>query len=163
MPCGTDLLNRYIVSLSGRDVRIPIPIADIISISGLGMGDQGTVTLTQQDRIVEIPDGIRKLPNLTVEFRFKPFDPVSSLFKNRLFDWYNKRNTQTYDLTIFVTNRTFCPTHAYKYIGCSIKNLTENDKSMGKSDFSIITATFIPYDVIGMANPAEALSVYSIP
>ncbi len=163
MSCNAEALTRYIVSLSGRDVRVPIPVADIISVSGLGMGDQGVVTLTQQDRIIEIPDGIRNLPDLTIEFRFKPYDLISVAIKDRLFEWYNKRNTQTYDLSIFITNRTFCPIHAYKYVGCSINNITENDKSMGKSEFSIITAVFTPYDIIGMFNTIDALKIYNVP
>ena len=155
-------LSRYLVLLGGPKEKFKIPILDITSISGLGMGDQGTVTLTQQDRIVEIPDGIRKLPQLTFAFRFKNFEPISMTIKDRLFTWYNERSTKTYDLDVFITNKTFCPSHAYRYLGCSIKDIKENEKEIGKADFSIITATFTPYDIIALSSPVEALQAWSV-
>lgn len=163
MSCSTVQIARYIVVMSGKGIKVPVPLMDIVSISGLGMGDQGTITLTQQDRIVELPDGIRRLPQLTLSFRFDSKNPSSVFAKDKLFEWYNKRNTQTYDLDVFITNRTFCPQHGYRYLGSSIKNITENDKSMGKADLSIITAVFIPYDVIALTNTAEAITAWNIP
>jgi hypothetical protein len=147
--CFNDVsLARYIILFSNPKELVPFPITDVISVSGLSLGDQGTVTLTQQDRIVELPDGIRKLPTLNFTCRFKNGDIQSEFVKAKLFEWYNERSTKTYDIQIFITNKTFCPQHSYKYLGSSIKNISENDKEMGKPDFSIITISTLPYDVI---------------
>lgn len=155
-------LARYLILLGGPKEKYKIPILDVISVSGLGMGDQGTVTLTQQDRVVEIPDGIRKLPQLTLTFRFKNFEVISMAVKDKLFEWYNNRSTKTYDIDVFITNKTFCPSHAYRYLGSSIKDIKENDKEIGKADFSIITAIFTPYDIVALSSPVEAIQAWSI-
>lgn len=145
---NTVSLARYIITISDPREKFPVLLKDVISVSGLGLGDQGSVTLTQQDRIVEIPDGIRTLPNLTISMRFSFRDPTSEIVKTKLFEWYNSRSTKVYDVQVYITNKSFCVQHSYKYIGSSIKNISENDKEMGRSEFSIITATIVPYDVV---------------
>lgn len=160
MSCRTSLsVSRFLVNLSGPKEKLKIPVGDVFSVSGLGMGDQGTVTLTQQDRIVELPDGIRRFDPLTISFRFNEVDPVSLILKQKIYQWYNERNTRTYDIEIFVTDKKFCLRYAYKYVGSSIKSIKENDKEVGRSDIPVITATFLPYDVIALINPIEAVSM----
>lgn len=142
-------ITRHIVLFKGSDIksRTPFIIRDVVSISGLSMGDQGSVTLTQQDRIIEIPDGIRKLPELTLAFRFIPSDLESVAVKTKLFDWYNDRNIRVYDIEIYITNRTWCPIHKWVFSGSSIKNISENDKDISTPSLSQITASFVPYEV----------------
>jgi hypothetical protein len=164
MSCNTHLtLSRFLVLLGGPEEKSKIYVKDVYSISGLGMGDQGTVTLTQQDKTVELPDGIRKFDPLTIAFRFNEKDKSSFSFKERLFKWYNERSTRTYDLDIFITNRNFNIRYAYRYIGSSIKSLKENDKELGRSEIPVTTATFLPYDVIALIDKKEAETAWSPP
>jgi hypothetical protein len=124
------------------------------------LGDQGLVTVTQQDRIVELPDGVRTLPQLTMTLRYSFLDPASDLAKKKMFDWYKGRNTTTYDVEIYITNKTFCPQHKYIYYGCSLFKLTENDKDISKVSFSEYTLTVTPYDIVYM-DTIEALRTFA--
>jgi hypothetical protein len=134
--------------IRGPGGQPPFLLQNVMSISGLSLGDQGLVTLTQQDRIIEIPDGIRILPQLTLVIRFDNQDPISVLAKNKLFKWYDDRNLETYDIEVYITNKTFCPQHKYAYYGCSLFKLTENDKKMTDVSFSEHTLVVTPYDVV---------------
>lgn len=143
------VITRHMILFKGNvgTNRTPFLVRDVVLVNGLSMGDQGSVTLTQQDRIIEIPDGIRKLPELTLAFRFVRGNLESEVAKTRLFEWYDKRNERLYDIEVYITDRKWCPIHKWVFSGASIKNISENDKDIASPSLSLITASFVPYEV----------------
>lgn len=148
MACTNIILARFTVIIKGDGfAKDGLPILNVIQVSGLGVGDQGIVTVTEQDKVVEIPDGVRALPTLGLVFRLNK-SIYDEAVKKGLFEWWENRATRVCDIYVNITDRNFCPQHTYLYQGCSIKSLLEDDKSVATPAVLTLNLQVKPYDVI---------------
>jgi len=81
-----------------------IPVDDIIAVSGLTLGEEGTVTVPEWDRDTEISNGKRKLMPLGLKYKLKGNNlPTFKFFS----DWWANRNTQIKKIRVEICDRRF--------------------------------------------------------
>lgn len=164
MGCGNALLIRYKVRIKDESSGLGgqpfdpmglITIKQISRVTGLGLGDEGTITLTEYNKIVTIPDGRRKLPNLGLQMRMD--GSVAAIFHLTFFeDWWEERQSKTYTIAVDITKRDWTPILTLEYQGSSILSHNYEDQDLGAPRLGFVNMTFAPYDVV-LNRTAESL------
>ena len=152
MACSNALLVRYQVRIEGTPYQ-RVPIKQIMKVGGLTHGDEGSVSLRELKKIVEIPNTVRTLPTLSLQLRM---DGGPAGFRTTDFfrTWYKNRRYQTYTVLVDITSRSWKTLYTWKYDSCSIASLSMEDQELGQTKLGVMDMTFKPYDV-NLIDPAS--------
>lgn len=125
-----------------------------IKVSGLGLGEEGTVTVPQWGVNGMLADGQRTLAELNIDFRIE--DQITSSLSNTplvtnknsiLYKMFDYRSTSKYDLDIAITDRSFKALFVLKYEKCDFRSLKFEDQEIGAAKLGTMMTSFLPYDV----------------
>lgn len=145
MGCSNALLARYAVRIDNSPFRL-VPIKQATKIDGLSLGQDGTVSITERDKIVEIPDGRKKLLPFAIELRVDS-SVMFRVVENFFMDWWNNRNKRTHTIMVDICNRAYFPYYTWYLEHCSIQDLAMTDMELGTPKLALFTMSFQPYDV----------------
>lgn len=115
-------VQKYKVFINGQE------IPDIISIDGLGLGEEGTVEVPEVDRKLEISDGVRTVSAITIRFMKKRGLKTFNFMK----DWWDNRGTEYKDVSFALMDKLHQEElHRYFYPSCEITSWTEETQEQG--------------------------------
>lgn len=121
-----------------------IPVDDIISVSGLTLGEEGTVTVPEWDRDTEISNGKRKLSPLGLKYKLKGNNlPTFKFFTN----WWENRNSQIKKIRVEICDRAWKVLYTLVFTGVEISGHKMEDQDLGTPKLGIWEVTTRPYDV----------------
>jgi hypothetical protein len=124
-----------------------IPLKQVSKIDGLSLGSEGTLSLTEFDKIVEIPDGRRKLLPIAMELRVDS-SLMFRVVENFFMDWWAKRRRVTHTIMVDICNRAYLPYYTWYFYHCSIQDLAMPGMELGNGRLATFTTSFQPYDVM---------------
>lgn len=162
MGCSNALMIRYMVQFKpgacngyaglgalvtdSTDTKQSITnvVPGLTRVTGLSLGEEGTIEVPEWESKAMISDGKRSLPTLGLQFRvdsdLRTFKLISGLFENRA--------SITLDVNVYITKRDWSPLYIYYYQDCEIRSFTQEDQELGQSKLGIIDAVFAPYNVL---------------
>lgn len=156
MGCSNAMLMRYKVriqeeSAPGGILQIGgisgFNVASVTSVEGLSLGEDGEVSILEYDKRVRISDGIRAIPDLSMQIRID--GGVSGELLMTFFeDWYNERQKVTRTILIDLCNRAWNPVRTYEYVGCQLRNYDNGSAELGQSKLYLVNLKFTPYNVL---------------
>lgn len=156
MACNNALLIRYIVKIAkgscdntpGIDAVISNNtnngvVQSVTRVSGLDLGEEGTIEVPDWDIKYTVSDGKRVIPPLGIQYRIdadlKTFNLMTFLFQNRA--------TVSIDWEIIITNRSWQKLYSYKAIDSQIRRHGQEDQELGTSKIGLIDTIWAPSDM----------------
>lgn len=118
-------------------------IYHVTKVSGLGLGEEGTMEVPDWLKKTVQADGKRNIPQLGLQFKYmsdrKTFTLMAAMF--------NQRATIKYDFQIHVTDKAFNSLYYYEYTGCEMLAFNQEDQELGQSKLIYIDTKFTVDDV----------------
>jgi hypothetical protein len=145
MGCRNALLVRYKVFIDEETgPASTVPLDDITMAGGLSLGEEGTVTIPEWDRDIDISNGKRKIPAVTLKYKLKGETlPTFKYFA----DWWNKRNSVCRNVRIEILDRAWQLLYTFVYTGVEMGGHKMEDQDLGTPKLGIWEVTLRPYDV----------------
>lgn len=155
-------LTRFVVKISENCASSSITalgssgiiFSTAIKVSGLGLGEEGTVTVPQWGVNGMLADGQRTLSELNIDFRIEDkitsalaATPAATSPNSVLYKMFANRASSKYDIDIAITNRAFKALFVLKYEKCDFRSLKFEDQELGAAKLGTIMTSFLPYDV----------------
>lgn len=155
MGCNNALLTRYRVRIREENAGLggqafdPLGLIvqkNIISVTGLSLGELGRISLLEYDKVVEIPDGRRRIPPLGMALRLD--GSAGSLAQQLFFEqWWDDRSNITRTIIVDITKRDWSLLFRFEFLGCMINSFSFPDQDLGAPQLGVIQMGFSPYDV----------------
>lgn len=156
MGCSNGLLLKYAVRIKNEGPGSSLlastvgngllPITQISRVTGLGLGTEGSITLREANRRIQIPDTVRSFPDLGLRLRIDA-DLQGQLVFQFFTEFWQKRAGATKTIFIDISNRDRRPLFIFTYTGCSMKSYTFEDQELGVTRVGVLNMAFTPYNV----------------
>jgi hypothetical protein len=147
--CYTSATAGGVNALVGNLDKTYKLFSNCIKVTGLTMGEEGTIEVPQWGITGMMADGQRKLSPISMDFRIQ--DGVSAETDTSLtaliFNMFENRGNAKYNINIYITNRAFQTLFVYNYIGCDMRSLKIEDQELGSPKLGTLTAEFLPLNV----------------
>lgn len=155
---GIAKLTRFLVeitescgdgtSILSKQTDKKVLFDNCIKVTGLGLGEEGTVTVPQWGVNGILADGQRTLSGVTLDFRVENSLPVTvgTTKTEILADMFDKRASSKYDLRIAITGRDFKAMFVYAYDNCDLRSFKSEDQEIGASKLGTVMLEFLPLD-----------------
>lgn len=123
-----------------------------IKVTGLSLGEEGTVTVPQWGVNGLLADGQRTLSPLALDFRIED-DIVASYVAatakptDMLVEMFAKRSDHKYDIEVSICDRGFKAIMIYKFKECDMRFFKSDDQELGAAKLGTIMTEFLPLDV----------------
>jgi hypothetical protein len=153
-------LTRFVVKISeacGPTDFAVIPsggkiFTNCVKVTGLNMGDEGTVTVPQWGVNGLMADGQRTLSPLALDFRVEDQIPETfAVATAKLTDYvvamFANRSAYKYQIEVAVTDRAFKALFIYRFKDCDMKSFKSDDQEIGGGKLGMIMTEFLPNDV----------------
>lgn len=124
-------------------------INDITKVGGLNLGEEGSVTVPEWDRVTEISDGKRKLVPITLSYMLKavaPDDPTMKAFEF-FMRWFKYRASVTMRADIDITNRNWETLYTFAAKGVEMTSHKMEDQDLGTPKLGVWDVVLRPYDI----------------
>ncbi len=122
-------------------------VSSVTAVEGLDLGEDGEVSLLEYDKRVRVSDGIRAIPDLTLQARVD--SNASGEFLLTFFeDWYNERQKVTRTILVDLCNRSWRVIRTYEYVGCQLRNYSNGSADLGQPKLYVVNLKFTPYNVL---------------
>lgn len=132
-------------------------MSNAIKVTGITLGEEGTVDVPQWGVTGVLADGQRKLSPLAIDFRVDNGinERVGSLEPNDIttnqtdlvYLMFEKRAVAQYNINVYITDRSFKALFVYNFTGCSMRKLAMDDQELGAAKLGVIMTEFLPLDV----------------
>ena len=143
--CGSEAANAVIPS--GGKI-----FTNCVKVTGLSLGEEGTVTVPQWGVNGLLADGQRTLSPLALDFRVE--DQVASTYAvasannmDMLVQMFSKRFIYKYQIEVAITDRGFKTLFIYKFKECDMRTFKSDDQELGAGKLGVIMCEFLPLDV----------------
>lgn len=131
--------------------------SNAIKVTGITLGEEGTVDVPQWGVTGMLADGQRKLSPLAIDFRVDnginegasgaaPGD-IATNQTDLVFLMFEKRAVAQYNINVYITDRSFKALFVYNFLGCGMRKLTMDDQELGAAKLGVIMTEFLPLDV----------------
>lgn len=152
MGCRNAVLVRYKVYIEDEDTSSGgtgggsvTPMDDVTMVGGLSLGEEGTITVPEWDRDVELSNGKRKIAPLTLKYKLKGKTiPTHKFFAN----WWANRNSICKKVRVEILNRAWELQYTFVYLGVEFAGFKMEDQDLGSPKLGIWECTLRPYDVM---------------
>ena len=120
--------------------------SNITSVSPLTLGAVGAETLTEWNRVVQVPDNIRAISPINMTFRMGM--DARSLEDQQFFEqWWAERDHASRAIIVDITDRSWKLLFTLVHTGCYMTSLSYDDLELGTMKAGYIQMSFNPYDV----------------
>lgn len=141
---------------SGTKKEIP----NIISASGLSLGEEGTIEVPEWDRVTMIADGKFRVPELDMKYRL---DGASDYATHKYFsEWWGERNGKNKAIAVSWTDRAYQVLFTWFFTSCEFVKFTGEDQELGSPKLGVIELKFLPYNV-KLINNSSVVTGETIP
>lgn len=114
-------------------------IPGLVKMNGIKV-EKGMIEVPAYDRIVQIQNGIRKIPQLTPEYK----DSVGSNANDFFNGWFE--NNETKDATVIFVDAAGTEFDRISCPGCECSNYERPDYDAANPGYAKIMVTLLPYD-----------------
>ncbi len=162
----TQLVGLYTGARQGYQL-----FTNCTKVTGLTLGEEGTVEVPQWGVTGMMSDGQRKLSPISMDFRIEnsitasnataattvapgatgPASVAGIQTTNNtalLFNMFENRGNAKYDINVYITNRAFQTLFVYSFTNCDMRSIKTEDQELGSPKLGTITAEFLPLDVV---------------
>ena len=122
----------------------------ITKVGGLGLGEEGTTEVPYWDRVVTLPDGKRKLPDVTMQKRINgglivspSNDPEFDFFAY----WFQAKDFIRLNMWVYITNRAWQILYRYRFIDLTLRSWKQEDQELGANKLGLLDYMMSPNDV----------------
>ena len=130
------IVQKYKVIINGTE------LPDVVSVAGIGLGEEGTVEAAEVDQKVDVSDGVRKIDPITIKIQKKKGLKAFSHMK----DWWDNRATDYKDVSISIWDKLMTEElHRYFFPECEIKSWKEEDQERASPKIGVVTCILLPY------------------
>ena len=130
------IVQKYKVIVDGTE------LPDVISVAGIGLGEEGTVEASEVDQKVDVSDGVRKIDPVTIKIQKKKGLKTFKFMK----DWWDNRATAYKDVSIAIWDKLMTEElHRYFYAECEIKSWKEEDQEQASPKVGTVECILLPY------------------
>lgn len=159
MACTNDAtLIRFVVRMTvscGTPVGPIAPLvggveksfSSITKVSGIDLGEEGTISVPFWGRMAQMSDGIRVFKPLAIQLRIPrlPFEPGSDFAA--ISAMYNQRAALRYNIDVWVTDRSFEALMLVRFFENDMKKFSFEDMELGAAKVGVVDTEFLPRDV----------------
>jgi hypothetical protein len=119
----------------------------ITKVSGISLGEEGTINVPYWGRQAQMSDGVRVFKPLAMEMRIPrdPFAPGSEF--GRLAAMFNQRASLLFTIDVWITDRAFRKLMLVQFLNAEIRKFDFEDQEMGQAKVGITPVEFLPRDV----------------
>ena len=146
MACSNGQLFRWQVRIIDSPFEI-LAVPKVTKVSGVSLGQDGIVEISEYNKTVGLSDGSAKLETLGLVVRYET--ALDSIVAFKFFQNYWKhRSVKTYTIYVDFTTRNWCPVMSYKFEHCSLASFSLPETfEIGNMKTLEYAMTFLPYDV----------------
>lgn len=157
MACNNDAtLVRFVVEARVSCGTPQAPIANmnttphtfssVTKLTGLDLGEEGTVEVPFWGRKAQMADGIRTFKPLGIQLRIPqtPFAPGSDFAV--LAAMFDQRSALTYDIDVWITDRAFVSLMLVRFYNADMKKFSFEDMELGAAKVGLVDTEFLPRD-----------------
>lgn len=153
MSCSNAILVRYKVRFQNEGKAKDsfglgtglLPVKGVTRLTGLSLGEEGEVTLREQDKVVRIPNNVTTYKDIGMTVRMDA-DAYGLATFDFFTDWWAERRGWTRTILIDFCNRAWFPLFTIEAVGCSIKMFNFDEQNLAEGKFLIFDLSFTPYE-----------------
>lgn len=128
--------------------------SNAVKVTGINLGEEGTVEVPQWGVTGIISDGQRKLSPIAIDFRVdnginelaNGVAPTTINQTDLVFYMFEKRAIAQYNINVYITDRSFTALFVYNFAGCTMRKLAMDDQELGAAKLGMIMTEFLPLD-----------------